>query len=68
MADASMTLPAPRRVGLLARWETTPFHLICAGTVAAFLVAFLIVPVATVVFVAFWDGQSLTLVHFADFF
>lgn len=68
VADASITLPAPRRVGLLARWETTPFHLICAGTVAAFLVAFLIVPVATVVFVAFWDGQSLTLVHFADFF
>ncbi|MCA3265913.1 MAG: iron ABC transporter permease, partial [Azospirillum sp.] len=63
-----MSLPAPRRVGLLARWETTPFHLFCAATVAIFLIAFLIVPVATVVFVAFWDGQGFTLVHFADFF
>ena len=68
MADASLSLPAPRRVGLLARWETTPFHLFCAATVAIFLIAFLIVPVATVVFVAFWDGQGFTLVHFADFF
>jgi iron(III) transport system permease protein len=68
VADASVSLPAPRRVGLLARWETTPFHLLCAATVAIFLIAFLIVPVATVVFVAFWDGQGFTLVHFADFF
>ncbi|MBL8832773.1 MAG: iron ABC transporter permease [Rhodospirillales bacterium] len=53
---------------MLARWRATPFHLVCAGIVAAFLVAFLVVPVGSVVFIAFWDGQSFTLVHFADFF
>ncbi len=57
-----------RRTSLLARWRATPFHLVCAGIVAAFLVAFLIVPVGSVVFIAFWDGDGFTLVHFADFF
>jgi len=62
-------LPAVRRrASLLARWRTAPFHLVCAGIVAAFLVAFLIVPVVSVVFIAFWDGKGFTLVHFADFF
>ncbi|MBI3503591.1 MAG: iron ABC transporter permease [Proteobacteria bacterium] len=57
-----------RRPSLLSRWRATPFHLVCAGIVATFLVAFLIVPVASVVFIAFWDGERLTLVNFADFF
>jgi len=66
---AVLATSAPvRRASLLARWRATPFHLVCAGIVAAFLVAFLVVPVGSVVFIAFWDGQSFTLVHFADFF
>ncbi len=66
---AAVLIPATRqRASLLARWRATPFHLVCAGIVAAFLVAFLIVPVASVVFIAFWDGERLTLVNFADFF
>ncbi len=67
--SASVATAVPlRHASLLARWRATPFHLVCAGIVAAFLIAFLIVPVASVVFIAFWDGQSFTLVHFADFF
>jgi len=61
--------PAPvRRTPYLARWAATPFHIGCAALIAAYLVAFLIVPVASVVFVAFWDGSGFTLVNFADFF
>ncbi len=68
MTAATLNPAARRRASILARWRATPFHLVCAGIVAAFLVAFLIVPVASVVFIAFWDGERLTLVNFADFF
>ncbi len=46
----------------------SPAQLGLALALAAFLVAFLVVPVSHVVFVAFWDGDAFTLVHFADFF
>ncbi len=68
MIPAAVHPALSRRPSLLSRWRATPFHLVCAGIVATFLVAFLIVPVASVVFIAFWDGERLTLVNFADFF
>ena len=58
MTDVAAPSPAARGVPLLARWGATPFHVGCAALVAAYLVAFLIVPVASIVFIAFWDGES----------
>src|SRR6185312_15762570 len=53
---------------LLRAWGASPLQVALALGIAAFLVAFLIVPVAHVAFVAFWDGSGFTLVHFQDFF
>lgn len=58
-----MVLAPPRQPSIpLAQW-------LVAGAVAAFLLFFLIIPVATVVVVAFLDPRSggFTLVNFADF-
>jgi iron(III) transport system permease protein len=53
---------------LLRAWGASPLQVVLALAIAAFLVAFLVVPVLQVTFVAFWDGSGFTLVHFADFF
>ncbi len=47
----------------------TPSQLAVALLIAAFLIAFLIVPVVTVLYVAFADGEGgFTLSHFVSFF
>ena len=49
--------------------RATPLQLAVALLIAAFLVIFLVVPVLTVVYVAFADGAGgVTLSHFASFF
>jgi iron(III) transport system permease protein len=56
---------------IMARGQAAPLgQYLVAGAAALFLFAFLIVPVATVIFVAFLDPRSggFTLVNFADFF
>lgn len=53
---------------VLRAWGASPLQLVLALAIAAFLIAFLVVPVAQVAFVAFWDGSGFTLVHFQDFF
>jgi iron(III) transport system permease protein len=60
---------APRPFLARFRTEASPVQILAALCVAAFLLAFLIVPVGRVFMVAFQspDG-SFTLVHFADFF
>jgi iron(III) transport system permease protein len=51
------------------RTEASPIQVVAALLVAAFLLAFLIVPVGRVFIVAFQAGDGgFTLVHFADFF
>jgi iron(III) transport system permease protein len=51
------------------RIEASPAQVVAALLVAAFLLAFLIVPVGRVFLVAFQAGDGgFTLVHFADFF
>jgi iron(III) transport system permease protein len=65
-------IAAPAAPGALRRflheWGATPMQLALALLIAFFLLLFLLVPVAQVAFVAFWDGSGLTLVHFQDFF
>ena len=47
----------------------SPTHAAIAVAIAAFLLAFLIVPVLTVIYVAFTNSDgSLTLSHFYSFF
>ncbi len=61
--QTSVALTAPRQPSIpLAQW-------LVAGAVAAFLLFFLVIPVATVVVVAFLDPRTggFTLVNFADF-
>jgi iron(III) transport system permease protein len=61
--------PAPSFVRQrLNAWGATPAQLAALSLVLLFLLLFLIVPIARVVFVAFWDGESVTFVHVADFF
>ncbi|MBI3452833.1 MAG: iron ABC transporter permease, partial [Rhodospirillales bacterium] len=61
-----------KQPGALASWlrqvATSPGQLLAALLVAAFLVAFLVVPVLQVTYVAFRGGDGFTLVHFQDFF
>ncbi|WP_304814002.1 iron ABC transporter permease [Falsiroseomonas sp.] len=67
---SATTEAAPARP-FLARYRTeaSPVQIVAALLVAAFLLAFLIVPVGRVFMVAFQAGDgAFTLVHFADFF
>ena len=67
---SATTETAPARP-FLARYHTeaSPTQIVAALLVAAFLLAFLIVPVGRVFMVAFQAGDGgFTLVHFADFF
>ncbi|MBX3498216.1 MAG: iron ABC transporter permease [Alphaproteobacteria bacterium] len=67
MVAIGASLPA-RRVGLLRRWSVSPAQLALAALIAAFLVAFLIVPVSRVMVAAFEGPTGFTLAHFGDFF
>ena len=53
----------------LVRLSATPGQILLAGAIAVFLLLFLIVPVATVIYVAFTERGSgaFTLVNFVDF-
>ena len=68
MAETAITGPSPR-TPILARISASPSQIAGLVLVAMFLVAFLIVPLVKVIFVAFTgpDG-AFSLVHFGDFF
>jgi len=57
-------------IGRLRSLSATPGQMIVVLLIAAFLLAFLLVPAATVIYVAFTEKgtSSLTLVNFYDFF
>lgn len=67
---SATTGAAPARPFLARfRTEASPIQVVAALLVAAFLLAFLIIPVGRVFVVAFQAGDGgFTLVHFADFF
>lgn len=65
----SATVQPARPLFARLRTEASPIQVVAALLVAAFLLAFLIVPVGRVFVVAFQAGDGgFTLVHFADFF
>lgn len=64
MATAAAGLHLPG----LARLGASPAQVVLGLAVAAFLVAFLVVPVLRVAWVAFQGPAGFTLVHFGDFF
>ena len=63
--DRSVSAPAPRSFGLAA----TPGQVALAAGIAVFLALFLLVPVGTVIYVAFTERGTgaFTLVNFLDF-
>jgi iron(III) transport system permease protein len=65
----SVMAGAAPRAPLTARWAASPLQAAALVAVALFLLAFLIVPIARVIAVAFTgpDGGA-SLVHFGDFF
>jgi iron(III) transport system permease protein len=68
---SATTIPAAAARARTARFrlEASPVQVLAALLVAAFLLAFLVVPVGRVFAVAFTaDGGGFTLVHFGDFF
>src|SRR4051812_549931 len=67
MADALIASPAPR-ASLSSRYGASPAQVAALAVVALFLIAFLIVPIARVIIVAFTDRDgTFTLVNFGDF-
>ena len=67
MADAALAVSL-RRFTFAARFGASPAQIAALAFVALFLVAFLVVPIVRVIFVAFTDRDgSLTLVNFQDF-
>jgi len=67
VADAAVAAPSPR-ISFAARFGASPAQVAALAFVALFLVAFLVLPIARVIFVAFTDRDgSLTLVNFQDF-
>jgi iron(III) transport system permease protein len=56
--------------GRLRRFDASPGQMLVVLLIAAFLLAFLLVPAATVIYVAFTEKgtSNLTLVNFLDFF
>ncbi|KQU54924.1 ABC transporter permease [Bosea sp. Leaf344] len=67
MAIVSQTLPAAARA---RRLTATPGQIALALAITAFLLMFLVLPVATVIYVAFTEkgSSTFTLVNFYDFF
>lgn len=65
----SATVQPARPLFARLRTEASPIQVVAALLVAAFLLAFLIIPVGRVFIVAFQAGDGgFTLVHFGDFF
>jgi iron(III) transport system permease protein len=64
--------PRARAPGAVSRWlvgvAASPAQLAIFALVAVFLLAFLIIPVGQVTFVAFWHQGAPSLIHFGDFF
>lgn len=68
MADTTAA-PARARRPLAARLGASPAQVVALVLVALFLLAFLIVPIARVIQVAFTGPRGgFSLVHFGDFF
>ncbi len=66
---SATTIPAARTRAARLRLEASPVQVLAALLVAAFLLAFLVVPVGRVFAVAFTAAEGgFTLVHFGDFF
>jgi iron(III) transport system permease protein len=66
-STATAERPAP--TPLLARYNASPAQAVALALVALFLIAFLVVPLARVIVVAFTDPEGgFSLVHFGDFF
>jgi iron(III) transport system permease protein len=67
MADTAIATPI-RRSPLAARFGASTAQILALAFVALFLLAFLVVPIVRVIFVAFADRDgSFTLVNFQDF-
>src|SRR5712671_2982584 len=67
MADALIASRTPSP-SLFARYGASPAQVAALVFVALFLIAFLIVPIVRVIFVAFTaPGGGFTLIHFSDF-
>jgi iron(III) transport system permease protein len=67
MADALIASRAPSP-SLFARYGASPAQVAALAFVALFLIAFLIVPIVRVIFVAFTDREGgFTLINFSDF-
>ena len=66
LRETTMALVLPRREGFLSVW---PGQLLVAALIAVILLLFLIIPVATVIYVAFTEKGTgaFTLVNFVDF-
>lgn len=65
----SATIPATARVPFAARLGASPLQVVALLAVAIFLIAFLVVPIARVIQVAFTGPEGgFSLVHFGDFF
>ena len=64
--EMTMALVLPRREGFLSVW---PGQLFVAALIAVILLLFLVIPVATVIYVAFTEKGTgaFTLVNFVDF-
>ncbi len=61
-------LALPRHSSLTARFAASPAQIAALAFVALFLIAFLVVPIVRVIFVAFADRDGgFTLVNFRDF-
>src|SRR6266545_1881944 len=67
VADAAVAASSPR-TSIAARFAASPTQIAALGFVALFLIAFLVVPIIRVIFVAFTDRDgTFTLVNFQDF-
>src|SRR5690242_7112085 len=67
VANAAIAMSS-RRISVAARFGASPAQIAALAFVALFLVAYLVVPIVRVIFVAFTDRDgSLTLVNFQDF-
>ena len=67
MADAAAVISSPR-TSLAARFAASPTQVVALAFVALFLLAFMVIPIVRVIFVAFTDRDGgFTLVNFQDF-
>ncbi len=66
----SLALPTPSRPAKAWRMSGTPGQIVLALSIALFLITFLLIPVGSVIYVAFTEkgGGGFTLINFVDFF